>query len=99
MTKTFETFEGMPCVDHKIQNTMKHASREAFITQLEKSCRGMMTHFRRSSKVIYISLALLTRRNFNLMFHSQAMGALRELNEDITRPADLIKGVSPNGVE
>jgi hypothetical protein len=52
MTKALETFEGAPCVDHKIQNAMKHASRGAFITQLEKSCRGMVAHFRRSSKVI-----------------------------------------------
>ena len=54
MTKALETFEGAPCVDHKIQNAMKHASRGAFITQLEKSCRGMVAHFRRSSKVIII---------------------------------------------
>ncbi len=53
MTKALETFEGAPCVDHKIQNAMKHASRGAFITQLEKSCRGMGAHFRRSSKVIF----------------------------------------------
>ena len=53
MTKALETFEGAPCVDHKIQNAMKHASRGAFITQLEKSCRGMVAHFRRSSKVIF----------------------------------------------
>ncbi len=53
MTKALGTFEGAPCVDHKIQNAMKHASRGAFITQLEKSCRGMVAHFRRSSKVIF----------------------------------------------
>ncbi len=53
ITKALETFEGAPCVDHKLQNAMKHASRGAFITQLEKSCRGMVTHFRRSSKVIF----------------------------------------------
>jgi hypothetical protein len=52
MTKALETFEGATCVDHKIQNDMKHASRGAFITQLEKSCRGMMVaHFKKSSKV------------------------------------------------
>ena len=55
MTKALETFEGAPCVDHKIQNAMKHASRGAFITQLEKSCRGLVAHFRRSSKVNIIS--------------------------------------------
>ncbi len=53
MTKALETLEGAPCVDHKIQNAMKHASRGAFITQLEMSCRGMVAHFRRSSKVIF----------------------------------------------
>ena len=54
MTKALETFGGAPCVDHKLQNdAMKHASRGAFITQLEKSCRGMVAHFRRSSKVIF----------------------------------------------
>ncbi len=53
MTKALETFEGAPCVDHEIQNGMKHTSRGAFITQLEKSCRGMVAHFKRSSKVIF----------------------------------------------
>ncbi len=51
MTKALETFEGAPCVDHKIQKAMKHANRGALRTQLEKSCRGMVTYFRRSSKV------------------------------------------------
>jgi hypothetical protein len=86
MTKALETFEGAPCVAHKIQNAMKHASRGAFITQLENSCRGMLAHFRRSSKVIHILLTLLTRHDLNLMFHSQTMSALREWNENITRP-------------
>ena len=45
-----------------------------------------MAHFRRSSKIIHILLTLLTRHDLNLMFNSQAMNALRELNEDITRP-------------
>ncbi len=53
MTKALETFEGAPCVNHKIKNAMKHASRGALITQLEKSCRGMVAHFRRLSKVIF----------------------------------------------
>ncbi len=53
MTKALDTFEVALCVDHKIQNAMKHASRGAFITQLEKSCRGMVAHFRRASKVIF----------------------------------------------
>jgi hypothetical protein len=51
MIAALATFEGAPCVDHKIQNAMKHASRGTFITQLEKSCRGMVAHFRRSTKV------------------------------------------------
>ena len=38
----------------KSKNAMKHASRGAFITQLEKYCRGMVAHFRSSSKVIII---------------------------------------------
>ena len=53
MTKALETFEGAPCVDHKIHNAIKHESRGVFITQLENTCRGMVAHFRRSSKVIF----------------------------------------------
>jgi hypothetical protein len=60
MTKALETFERYLCVDHKIQNAMKHASRGTFITQLKKFCRGMVAHFRRSSKVIFILLTLFT---------------------------------------
>ncbi len=56
MIKALDTFEGASCVDHKIQNAMNHASRVSFITQLDKSCRGMVAHFRRSTKVISILL-------------------------------------------
>jgi len=34
-----------------LQNVMKHASRGAFISGLEKSCRGIVAHFQRSRKV------------------------------------------------
>ena len=72
MTKALETFEGAPCVDHKIQNAMKHASRGAFITQLEKSCRGMVAHFKRSSKVIfkYKCLYFINSDIKDVVFHS-----------------------------
>jgi len=53
MTKTLETFEGATCVDYKIKNSMKHASRGAFIAHLENLCHGMVAHFRISSKVIF----------------------------------------------
>ena len=79
MTKALETFEGAPCVDHEIQNDMMHASRGAFITQLEKSCRGMVAHFRRSSKAFIIFHNLLYRKSiFN--FHVSSTG-----NDGITR--------------
>ncbi len=51
MTGALKDFEGAPCVDHKLQNAMKHASRGAFISGVEKSCRGIVAHFRRSGKV------------------------------------------------
>ena len=51
MTGALKDFEGAPCVDHKLQNAMKHASRGAFISGVEMSCRGIVAHFRRSGKV------------------------------------------------
>ena len=52
ITKALKTFEGAPCVDHTIQNAMKHTYRGAFITKLKNGCRGMEAQFRRSSKVL-----------------------------------------------
>jgi hypothetical protein len=51
MRSAFESFEGASCVDHKIQNALKTASKSAFIEKLEKACRGIVNHFRRSQKV------------------------------------------------
>ena len=51
MTLALQDFEGAPCVDHKIQNALKHASRGEFISLVEKKCRGVVAHFRRSNKV------------------------------------------------
>ena len=51
MRLAFESFEGASCVDHKIQNALKTASKSAFIEKLEKACRGIVNHFRRSQKV------------------------------------------------
>ncbi len=51
MIGTLNDFEGAPCVDHKLPNAIKHASRGAFIFVFEKSYRGIVAHFRRSGKV------------------------------------------------
>ncbi len=51
MTCALTDFEGASCVDHKLPNAMKHASRGAFIFGVEKFCRGIVAHFRRSGKV------------------------------------------------
>ncbi len=53
MTGALKDCEGAPCVDHKIQNAMKHASRSSFISGVEKSCRGIVAHFRISGKVMH----------------------------------------------
>jgi hypothetical protein len=53
MVKALGDFEGAPCVDHKIQNALKHASKGDFIQNVEKKCRGIVAHFRRSSKVTF----------------------------------------------
>ncbi len=68
--KGTRNFEGAPCVDHKIQNDVKHASRGSFITHLEKSCRGMVAYFKRNSNVIYLLLTRITRHDINLTFSS-----------------------------
>ena len=52
ITGALKDFEGAPCVDHKIQNAMKHALKSNFISGVEKSCRGIVAHFRRFGKVI-----------------------------------------------
>ena len=51
MKLAFDSFEGASCVDHKIQNALKTASKSTFIEKLEKACRGIVNHFRRSQKV------------------------------------------------
>ena len=51
MRLAFESFEGASCVDQKIQNALKTASKSTFIEKLEKACRGIVNHFRRSEKV------------------------------------------------
>ena len=51
MRVAFDSFEGASCVDHKIQNGLKTASKSTFIEKLEKACRGIVNHFRRSQKV------------------------------------------------
>ena len=51
MKLAFESFEGASCVDHKIQNALKTACKSNFVEKLEKSCRGIVNHFRRSTKV------------------------------------------------
>ena len=51
MKSAFDSFEGASCVDHKIQNALKTASKSTFIEKLEKACRGIVNHFRRSTKV------------------------------------------------
>ncbi len=86
MTKALRAFEGPICVDHKIQNAMKHASKGQFITQLEMYCRGTVAHFRRSSKEIYILLFASKIYEFKWIHISLALLALRELNNNITRP-------------
>ncbi len=53
ITKALETFEGAPYVYHKIKNALNHASRGVSITMLEKSCRELVAHFRRSTKAIF----------------------------------------------
>jgi len=50
-TGALNDFEGTSCVDHTLQNAMKHTSRGAFISGVEKSRRGIVAHFRRSGKV------------------------------------------------
>lgn len=59
MTKALKDFEGAPCVDHKIQNAMKTAAKDNFFQTLEKRCRGIVAHFRRSQKVILLVLYLV----------------------------------------
>ena len=59
MIGALKDFEGAPCVDHKIQNAMKHVSKSNFISRVEKSCRGILAHFRRPRKVkenVYVIL-------------------------------------------
>ena len=51
MKLAFESFEGSTCIDHKIQNALKSASKIPYIEKLEKACRGIVNHFRRSNKV------------------------------------------------
>ena len=52
MVRALLDFEGAPCVDHKIQNALKHASKGDLIQRVEKKCRGIVAHFRRSNKVM-----------------------------------------------
>ncbi len=52
MAGALKDFEGAPCVDRKIQNAMKHASMSNFISGDEKSCRGIVAHFRMYGKVM-----------------------------------------------
>ena len=61
MKLAFESFEGATCVDHKIQNALKTASKSIFIEKLEKACRSIINQFRRSTKVrISIYRALIS---------------------------------------
>ena len=90
MVGALKDFEGAPCVDHKIQNAMKYASKSNFISGVEKSCRGIVAHFRRSGKVMENDLLaivlILTVFLKHFVFLSQAMSKLQELSPTITRP-------------
>jgi len=51
MRVAFESFEGACCVDHNIQTALKTSSKSTFIEKLERACRGIVNHSRRSHKV------------------------------------------------
>jgi hypothetical protein len=75
MKLAFESFEGAACVDHKIHNALKTASKSIFIEKLEKACRGIINHFRRSTKVcISICRALISLISSWLLFYLLANG-------------------------
>jgi hypothetical protein len=75
MKLAFESFEGATCVDHKIQNALKTATKSSFIEKLEKACRGIINHFRRSTKVfISICRALISLISSWLLVYLAANG-------------------------
>ena len=56
MVKALWDIEGGPCRCHKIQNSLKFAMKGDKIQAVEKKCRGIVAHFRRSDKVSCVLL-------------------------------------------